>query len=145
MGSGRVETRRGFGVRIAAMTRRIVLGMAVLSVMFAALALAADISGSWTGAMSMGDNQFSLTYTFKVDGEKLTGSVGTPQGDSLPLIDGKITGDKLSFSVKTEMGNGPVKFVCEGTVKGEDAILLSTKSEDGTEFGGGPITLKRAK
>jgi hypothetical protein len=113
--------------------------------MFAAAALAADITGTWTGAMSMGDNQFTLTYTFKVDGEKLTGTIQTPQGDSLPLIDGKISGDKVSFAVKTDMGNGPVKFASEGTIKSADAIELSTKMEGGAEFGGGPITLKRTK
>jgi hypothetical protein len=122
-----------------------VLAVAVLSTMCAALALGADISGSWTGAMSMGDNQFSLTYTFKVDGDKLTGTIQTPQGDSLPLIDGKITGDKMTFAVTTHMDNGPVKFLGVGTVKSADAILMSTKTEDGTEFGGGPITLKRVK
>ena len=112
---------------------------------FVAAALAADISGSWTGSMSMGDNQFMLTYTFKQDGEKLTGTILTPQGDSLPLIDGKIAGDKLSFAVKVDMNGNLVKFLSEGTIKGPDEIVIATHTEDGNNFGGGDMTLKRTK
>ena len=45
----------------------------------------------------MGDNPMSLTYAFKQDGEKVTGTVTTPHGDAIPLSDGKIAGDKISL------------------------------------------------
>lgn len=112
----------------------------------AGVALAADISGNWTGSMSMGDNQFTLNYTFKQDGAKLTGTVTGPQGDPLPLNDGKVEGDKMSFSVKVETPNGTLTIKNEGTIKGEE-ITLTSKMEGG-DFGGNgmpPITLKRAK
>ena len=119
--------------------------MAVLGVVFAAAALAADITGNWTGNMALGDNQFTLNYTFKVDGEKLTGAILTPQGDSLPLIDGKVEGDKVSFAVKTDIGNGMMTFASTGTIKSAEEIVLSTKTPDGYEFGGGPVTIRRVK
>ncbi len=119
--------------------------MAVLGLVFAASVLAADISGNWTGNLSLGDNQFSLTYTFKVDGEKLTGSILTPQGEALPLLDGKVDGTKVSFAVKTDIGNGPITFASTGTIKGADEIVLSTKMPDGSEFGGGPVIIRRMK
>ena len=121
------------------MTRRIGFAIVMFTLMFAAAALAADISGNWTGSMSMGDNQFTLSYTFKVEGEKLTGSIATPQGDSLPLMDGKISGDKITFYVTAETPNGPVKFLSEGTVKGADAISMSTKMADGTQRSSGAV------
>jgi len=69
---------------MAGMTRRILLATTVLCVIFAVAALAADISGNWSGTMQMGDNPVALTFVFKQDGEKLTGTVSTPSGD-LPL------------------------------------------------------------
>lgn len=47
--------------------------------------------------MENGD-QYPLTYNFKITGDKLTGTVLTPKGE-LPVDDGKIAGDKFTFSV----------------------------------------------
>src|SRR5260370_42312522 len=100
------------------MTRRILLPTVLLCIIFAGVALAADISGNWSGTMQMGDNPISLTYAFKQDGEKVTGSVTTPHGDAIPLSDGKIAGDKISFYVQGDMGGTPAKFSSEGLIKG---------------------------
>jgi len=107
---------------------------------FAGLLLAGDISGTWTGSMSAGDNQIPLTYKFKQDGAKLTGTVTGPGGD-LTLADGKVDGDKISFYITVDMGGQPSKFMSTGTVKGEE-IVLETKSD---AFSAPPMTLKRAK
>ncbi|HEY2014447.1 MAG TPA: hypothetical protein VGH38_13145 [Bryobacteraceae bacterium] len=117
-----------------------------LLAILAGAAFAADITGNWTGSMSMGDNQFTLNYSFKQDGAKLTGTVLGPQGDPLALNDGKIQGDKLSFNVKIEGPNGSFTIKNEGTIKGEE-ITLTSKMEGG-DFGGNempPMTLKRSK
>ena len=126
---------------MAGMTRRILLATAVLCVMFAGAVLAADISGNWSGTMQMGDNPIDLTFVFKQDGEKLTGTVATPFGD-LPLSDGKVVGDKISFFVMADMGGTPTKFISEGTVKG-DEITISTKTDAGEDYGS--MVLKRVK
>jgi hypothetical protein len=125
------------------MTRRILFAAALLSAVFAVAALAADISGNWSGTMQMGDNPFTLTYAFKQDGEKLTGTVTGPQGDPLPLNDGKVVGDKISFFVQVDMGGNPTKFSSTGVIK-SDEISLTTKAEGGPDFGG-PLVLKRVK
>ena len=111
--------------------------------MFAATALAADITGSWSGTLQMGDNPFTLTYAFKQDGEKLTGTVIGPGGEPLTLNEGKVVGDKVSFFVTVDMGGSPTKFTSEGVIK-DDQISLTTKSEGGPDFGG-PMILKRIK
>ena len=67
------------------MTRRILFLTAALCAIFCCAALAADISGNWSGTMQMGDQPFTLTYAFKQDGEKLTGTVTGPQGAPLPV------------------------------------------------------------
>jgi len=122
------------------MQRRIFLACAVLMTVLAGAALAADITGNWTGS----SDQFSLTFAFKQDGEKLTGTVTGPQGDPLPISDGKVQGDKLSFTVKIDMGGNSMTIHHEGAIKG-DEITLTTKVEGGQDFGGGPMTLKRQK
>ena len=117
-----------------------VLCIPLAAIAFAGLLLAADVSGTWTGTMSFGDSQIPLTYSFKQDGAKLTGTVTGPSGD-LPLAEGKVEGDKISFSVTADMNGSPAKFVSQGTVKGEEIVLTTT----GGDFASNPMTLKRAK
>jgi len=119
---------------------------AILPLLFALLAVAAwaaDITGTWTGSASGGGNDFTLSYTFKQDGAKFTGSVQGPQGDPLTLIDCKLDGDKISFAVKVDMGGNVTTFSSKGTVKG-DEIALTTTNDAGMDFGG-EMTLKKQK
>jgi hypothetical protein len=125
------------------MTRRILFPTVLICIVFAGVAMAADISGNWSGTMQMGDNPISLTYAFKQDGEKVTGTVTTPQGQAIPLSDGKIAGDKITFYVQVDMGGTPAKFSSEGVLKG-DEITLTTKAEGGPDMGP-PMVLKRVK
>jgi hypothetical protein len=116
----------------------------LILVTLSAAAMADDITGTWSGTMSMGDNKFSLTYNFKQEGGTLTGSVVTPSGDTLPLSEGKVDGDKVSFAVKTEMNGASVKFVSSGTIKDEE-ITITTKAEGNHDFPETPMTLKRTR
>jgi hypothetical protein len=124
------------------MTRRILLATGLLCAIFAGVALAADISGNWTGTLQAGGDPVPLSFTFKQDGEKLTGTVATPQGQTLPLNEGKVVGDKISFFVMADMGGTPTKFISEGTLKGEE-ITLDIRADGGEDFG--PTLLKRVK
>ena len=102
---------------------------------------ATDINGTWSGDVPTPDgNTFTLTYIFKVDGAKLTGTVQGPQGDPLSLDDGKIDGDKFSFDVSF---NG-ITIHNDCTINADDTIKLSSKSSDGS-FPPNEFTLKRVK
>ena len=122
------------------MKRLLCVCAALMMAFCAATAFAADVTGAWTGDM-VGPNgdSFHLSFTFKQDGIKLTGTVTGPQGDPIEIADGKIDGDKLSFTVNV---NGMV-IKHEGVVSG-DTIKLTTKSDSG-DFPGGDMTLTRAK
>lgn len=102
---------------------------------------ATDVTGTWTTTMQApdGNGSFDLTFNFKQDGAALTGTITGPQGDPLPIGNGKIDGDKISFTVTF---NGTT-ISHEGTVSG-DQINLTSKSSDGS-FPGMTLTLKRAK
>jgi len=116
---------------------------AVLTLTFATLRAhaATDITGTWTGTISApdGNGGFDLTFTFKQDGSTLTGTVTAAQGQPVTITNGKVDGDKISFSVPV---NGTT-ITHDGTVNG-DEIKLNTKSSDGI-FPGSTLTLKRVK
>jgi hypothetical protein len=122
--------------------------LTILPVLFLALgvgvAFGADVSGKWTGELAGPDGGgMTITFDFKQDGAKLTGTAQGPQGDAIEIQDGKVDGDKISFTVI--VGDGAMKITHDGTVKG-DEITLNVKMDGGP--GGGPIgpmTLKRVK
>lgn len=60
-------------------------------------AVIADINGKWAGALLMDGNSIPLTYTFKVDGDKLTGVAESPYGPA-NIDNGKIKDNTFSFS-----------------------------------------------
>ncbi|HUP04625.1 MAG TPA: hypothetical protein VMU19_11590 [Bryobacteraceae bacterium] len=127
--------------------RTIIMMAAVLLALLAAPAFAADVTGKWTG--EVGDGGFTITVNFHQDGTKLTGTIDGPGGEPMQIKDGKIDGNKISFSVTFDMGGGDMKMVHEGTVNG-DEMTLNMKMEggpDGGPGGGGPgpIKLKRVK
>jgi len=62
-------------------------------------AIATDLSGKWSSTFKTPDGTtFPLSYVFKVDGTKLTGTVTSPQGE-LAIADGTTDGAAFSFSV----------------------------------------------
>ena len=77
--------------------------------------LAAEIAGKWNGTLRTPEgDEFPISYLLKVDGDKLTGSVTIPDNE-LPINDGKIHGDSLSFTVNYQ-GN---TYLNEGRVAGD--------------------------
>lgn len=125
------------------MQRRRFAILTVLTGLLAVAAWASDITGTWVGSISGGGNDFTLTYTFKQDGGKFSGTVQGPQGDPLTLIDCKLDGDKIAFAVKVDMGGNVTTFSSKGVIKGEE-IALTTTNDGGMDFGG-EMTLKRQK
>jgi hypothetical protein len=106
----------------------------------AASAFASDVTGTWTGNMiAANGDTFQLTFTLKQEADKLSGTVSSPQLEAMEIVDGKIDGDKLSFSV---VYNG-MTIKNEGVISGEQ-IKLSTKTGEG-EPAGQEVTLTRAK
>ena len=69
------------------------------------VARAADISGKWTAAVKYdwGDTYREI-FDFEVDGRELSGMagfLGDHDGDGRTIADGKITGNRVSFTTKT--------------------------------------------
>lgn len=100
---------------------------------------ATDVTGTWTGTLNAPDGTtFPLSFTFKQDGEKVTGTVLGPQGDPLAIDNGKLDGDKLTFTVSF---NG-MTISHECTVTG-DEMKMTTKT-DSDQIPPMQMTLKRS-
>lgn len=114
---------------------------AALLVVFSAkpLLAATNITGTWVGDLTTSDGgTFPLKFNLKQDGSKFTGNVLSPDGDPLPISDGKIDGDKITFDVTY---NGMV-IHHEGTIDG-DQIKVSSKT-DNDQMPPMQFTLKRS-
>jgi hypothetical protein len=97
--------------------KRLILTFVALGSLIAMFA--ADISGKWKADFQTPDGTArSNTFTFKVEGEKLTGIVAGSQ-DETPIQDGKISGDDISFSAERPFG----KFTYKGKVSGAEIKL----------------------
>ncbi|HUJ21933.1 MAG TPA: hypothetical protein VLX58_10450 [Bryobacteraceae bacterium] len=96
------------------------IGITILGV-FALTLPAADITGKWTASFTTQDGrQRENTWNFKVDGDKLTGTVTSDVLGEAPLNDGKVNGDEVSFSVLREIGGNTVKILYRGKVSGDE-------------------------
>jgi hypothetical protein len=105
--------------------RKVVLAIALLTIV-TTVAMAADITGKWKSEMPGRDGTPQVTtYTFKVEGDKLTGTISGRQGDTA-ISDGKISGDDISFAVVRNFGGQERKMEYKGKVSG-DEIKISVQ------------------
>ena len=104
----------------------------IFLLLLAAVAVfAADVSGKWVAQMpGRGGETREATFTFKVDGDQLTGSVSGRRGD-MPISDGKIDGDDISFTQVMEFNGNQMKLLYKGKVSGDK--IKFTRQREGAE------------
>jgi len=108
------------------------LALAVLSAMVVS---AADVTGKWVAQMPGRDGGTQeITFMFKMEGGKLTGSMANAQGTTA-ISEGQVSGDAISFVVMQSRGGTEVKNIYKGTVAGTEMKL--TRSREGGAGGGG--------
>jgi len=83
--------------------------VAILFLSAVALAMAAPpnpVDGKWQGTVSGPNGDFTINFTFKADGTKLTGTVETPNGEQ-PISDGRSRGtnSRLRHNSRTTPSN----------------------------------------
>ena len=101
---------------------------------------ATDATGDWAATVQGPNGDMTLTFHFKQDGDKLTGTVESSMGgDPAPISNGKVDGDKITFD--TSFNGMTINHV--GTIS-SDEIKLSAKSDDG-QMPPMDLTLKHAK
>ncbi len=100
---------------------------------------AAGVDGKWTGSIDSPNGPVQVNYEFKSEGAKITGTTMGPDGSTIALKNVKVDGDKISFSLELDFGQGPTTFNYTGVIQADQMKLHS-------EFMGMPIdfTLKKA-
>ncbi|MBI2688310.1 MAG: hypothetical protein HYX27_18565 [Acidobacteria bacterium] len=111
--------------------------LAASSLLLAASALAGPIDGKWVSERKVErDGQSTTivqTFELKAEGDKLTGKLNLKFGDmeppSVDIKDGKLDGNKFSFTTTMSTPNGDFKMSYSGTVEG--GMLKGTAEREG--------------
>lgn len=114
--------------------------------LFAIPSFSGDITGKWEAEMAAPkggpgggpgggpSGPMKFMFDLKAAGAKLTGTQTGPMGTPNEILDGKIAGKNISFTIKVSMGPNEMKINYKGTVSG-DEIKLTMSMEGGM---GGP-------
>ena len=101
-----------------------------LAILLSVVAVAADISGKWKAEFNTPDGtQRVNTFSFKVDGGKLTGTVAGGQ-DETQIQNAKINGDEISFTAERPFGT----FTYSGKVNGNEIKFKVTFNDQNFEM-----------
>jgi hypothetical protein len=108
-------------------------------VLAAAPMFAADVDGKWSGNIDTPNGAVAVACSLKADGTVLSGTMTGPDGAEMKITDGKIEGNRFTFSMTLDFGGMQVALTYVGVVSGTDLKLA-------TEFFGMPfeIALKKA-
>lgn len=120
------------------MKRKLLITTLLLGCFIAAMAMIADVSGKWSGVFNAPDgNQYPLTYSFKLDGDKLTGTLDAA-GMTTAIDSGMVKQDNVSFSVSVQgvTYSHKGKYYAAGDSVGLDVTFEGNKSH---------VQLKRAQ
>jgi hypothetical protein len=90
-----------------------------LAALLAVAAFAADVDGKWKATTNMGGQSREITFDFKADGDKLTGTMTGPRGP-VDISDGKVKGDDISFVVVRNFQGNEMKINYKGKVAGDE-------------------------
>src|SRR5215217_3334205 len=101
-----------------------------LIAIFAMTASAADVSGTWKGTADAGNGPIERTFTFKVDGTKLTGETSSEMMGKSVIENGKIDGDNLTFTIKVKFQDQDLSLNYKGKVSG-DTMKLNVEFPNG--------------
>ncbi len=96
----------------------------------AVTALAADVTGTWKGTAETPNGTIERTFVFKVDGTKLTGETSSQMMGTSQIMDGKVEGDTLSFTITAKFEDNEVKLHYTGKVSGNE-IKMHVEADEG--------------
>jgi hypothetical protein len=121
--------------------KRLLISFLVL----AAAACAADITGTWKGTAEGPQGALERTFTFKVEGSKLTGETTSQMMGKSVINDGKVDGDDVSFTITANLQGNELKLAYKGKVSGDELKLTSEAAGGGAGFGAIQWVCKREK
>jgi len=124
------------------MTKRSVWISGILILAFCLSALAADFNGNWTASIDTQLGEQKYTFTFKVEGEKLTGKAKSELAQAETVItEGVVKGDDISFVENLNFDGMPLKITYKGKIMGDEIKFTRNVADIADE----PFVAKRSK
>ena len=102
----------------------------VLLAILSACATVPSPAGKWTTTFDTPQGQIHAGFEFKVDGHTLTGSTSNDFMGSIPISDGMVKGNELSFKVRIEGGPGGAMTLNYNGVLQKDQIKFNMTFAD---------------
>ena len=129
--AGSWQTGEGDPMRI----RQLILAFALV-LGTAVAALAADVTGTWTAEFDTQIGVQKYVFTFKVDGEKLTGEAAAErmgEKSTVTLTGGTVKGDQIAFTEPLNFQGQDVPITYTGTVAGDEIKFTRKVGDFATE------------
>jgi opacity protein-like surface antigen len=111
---------------------------AMILMALAAVAIAADVAGTWTASFDTQVGPQMYTYTFKVAGGKLTGTAKSNLGEG--PVEGTVTGDDIAFVEHLNYQGMTLDIPYKGKISGDEIKFTRTIMDIAEE-----LVAKRAK
>ena len=102
----------------------------ILIAVFAAPALAADVSGTWKATAEGPNGSMERTFVFKVDGSKVTGETTSSIFGKSTITDGKVDGDNVTFTITVKFQDNEMKLNYKGKANGNE-IKFTVENPNG--------------
>src|SRR5262245_24638457 len=102
------------------MTRSSKAILAFITILAASAASAAGVDDKWQGIA--GEN--TMTFVFKAEGEKLTGTIENSQTPGpIEIKEGKLKGNEISFTITRQIQGTDLQVQWTGKLDGEELKL----------------------
>ena len=109
------------------MKRRLLILIAAIC----ATAFASDISGNWKATAEGPNGNMERTFTFKVDGNKVTGETTSSLLGKSTITDGKIEGDTVTFTITAKLQDNEMKLTYKGKITDNEIVFESSAGGEG--------------
>jgi hypothetical protein len=116
--------------------------LAALMLLAVTAAFAADVTGTWTASFETQVGTQNYTYTFKVEGGKLTGTTKSNLSETASAItNGAVSGDDISFTENLNYQGMEFQIPYKGKISGDEIKFTRTVVEGTPE----DLVAKRVK
>jgi hypothetical protein len=101
-----------------------------------------NFNGTWTAAIETQLGVQNYTYTFKVEGEKMTGKAKSAFANAeTDITEGVVKGDEISFVENLTYEGMPLRITYKGKISGDEIKFTRNVAEIADE----PFVAKRSK
>ncbi len=123
-------------VRSSILSLACIASLASVTLIFVLSVFAADFGGKWKAEFDTQVGIQKYTFTFKVEGEKLTGKAAfermEQKGDA-DLLEGTVKGDEISFVEKLSFDGNDIRIEYKGKIKGDEISFTRKVGDFATE------------